>query len=207
VTHAAATSPASASPLVRAATQDDLPALVSSLSEAFFNDPIFRWCAPDDGRRAAMLPRFFELFADAMRPAGHTYVAGDGAALWSPPQLPIAPADELEEFGRMVMEACGEDGERVAQVGAVIDERAPDGDYYYLHFLGVRPASQGQGTGSALLKRVLYRADREGVPAYLEATSPENRRLYERHGFVVREEFSPEGCPPLFAMWREPAGK
>jgi hypothetical protein len=31
---------------------------------------------------------------------------------------------------------------------------------------------------------VLARCDREGMRAYLDATSQRNRRLYERHGFA-----------------------
>jgi len=43
------------------------------------------------------------------------------------------------------------------------------------------------------------------VPAYLEATSPRNRALYERHGFKVTEEFTlGPGSPPLWRMWRPP---
>ena len=66
------------------------------------------------------------------------------------------------------------------------------------------PELQGHGIGSALLRPVLERCDADGVAAYLEATSSENRRLYERHGFrVVRELPLPAG-PSLWAMWREP---
>ena len=44
------------------------------------------------------------------------------------------------------------------------------------------------------------------MPAYLNAGSPRSRDLYLRHGFEVTEEFRlPEGGPPLWRMWREPA--
>ena len=42
------------------------------------------------------------------------------------------------------------------------------------------------------------------MPAYLEATSEDNRRLYERHGFVIVDELAVAGSPPLWAMWRQP---
>ncbi|MDN5858748.1 MAG: GNAT family N-acetyltransferase, partial [Pseudonocardia sp.] len=66
---------------------------------------------------------------------------------------------------------------------------------------------RGAGQGSAMLRTVLDRADRSRVPAYLEATSPDNRRLYERHGFVVTGEIAVADSPPLWTMWREPAGQ
>jgi hypothetical protein len=52
---------------------------------------------------------------------------------------------------------------------------------------------------------VLERCDRDGTPAYLNATSPRNRALYERHGFRTVNELRTSDCPPLWAMWREPA--
>lgn len=41
---------------------------------------------------------------------------------------------------------------------------------------------QGQGIGSALMAPMLER-DREGVRAYLDATSERHKPLHERHGF------------------------
>ena len=68
----------------------------------------------------------------------------------------------------------------------------------------MQPAAQGLGLGSALLRATLVGVDAAGEPAYLEATSPDNRRLYERHGFQVVRELPLPGGPSLFAMWREP---
>jgi arginine/ornithine N-succinyltransferase beta subunit len=52
---------------------------------------------------------------------------------------------------------------------------------------------------------MLARADDEGMPAYHEATSPRNRALYERHGYVDQGAFTlPDGGPTLWRMWREP---
>jgi hypothetical protein len=55
-----------------------------------------------------------------------------------------------------------------------------------------------------MLDHMLQRCDREGVRAYLDATSPRNKRLYERHGFRATGEFAPDGGPRLWPMWREP---
>jgi hypothetical protein len=57
------------------------------------------------------------------------------------------------------------------------------------------------------LGAILERCDQEKLPAYLDATSPRNRGLYERHGFKVTEEFSfGPGSPPSWRMWRDPRG-
>jgi GNAT superfamily N-acetyltransferase len=88
---------------------------------------------------------------------------------------------------------------------ALMDAHHPHEPHFYLPIIGVDPAWQGQGVGSALLQPVLERADLEGMPAYLEATTDRNRALYERHGFDVRDiVYMPGGGPPLWLMWREP---
>jgi GNAT superfamily N-acetyltransferase len=79
--------------------------------------------------------------------------------------------------------------------------------HWYLAAIGVAPAWQGRGFGGALMRPVLERCDADGVPAYLEASSPRNRALYERNGFNLLEEcrYADDG-PPLWRMWREPKG-
>src|SRR5205809_572948 len=74
----------------------------------------------------------------------------------------------------------------------------------YLFLLGARPRWQSRGLGSALLRTVLEQCDREGTPAYLEASSPDNRRLYLRHGFEVTGEIALPDGPSMWPMWRAP---
>ena len=99
----------------------------------------------------------------------------------------------------------------VGAIGAraitTIESNHPRKPHYYLPFVGVEPELQGKGVGTALLAPVLNRCDREGTPAYLEATTTRNRACYLRQGFAVTEEFRfPKGGPPSWRMWREPRG-
>jgi RimJ/RimL family protein N-acetyltransferase len=66
-----------------------------------------------------------------------------------------------------------------------------------------RPSRQGHGHGTALLRPILDRCDREGVPAYLEASNPRCARLYERLGFTTTGTIRPLGAPPIQLMWRD----
>jgi len=84
-----------------------------------------------------------------------------------------------------------------------IEARHPHERHYYLSVIGILPEWQGRGFGSALLRPILERCDRDGLPAYSQASSPRNRALYERHGFVVVEEMRVSESPPLWRMWRE----
>jgi ribosomal protein S18 acetylase RimI-like enzyme len=87
---------------------------------------------------------------------------------------------------------------------AAIERRHLRGEHYYFANIGVAPAAQGQGLGSRLMRPTLDRADVEGLPAYLEASSERNAALYERLGFRCTEVLRFAGCPPLKLMTRPP---
>jgi ribosomal protein S18 acetylase RimI-like enzyme len=131
----------------------------------------------------------------------------DGVALWLPPGEELLSEATAEPVLAELGEAAGEAVDRLMTTFSVLEEHHPHEPHWYLGFVGVQPARQGLGIGSALLQATLVVADVHGEPAYLDATSDENRRLYERHGFeVVRELPLPDG-PSCFAMWRAPGGR
>jgi predicted acetyltransferase len=64
--------------------------------------------------------------------------------------------------------------------------------HWYLMLIAVDSPRQGQGMGGALLKLILDRADRDGVPAYLWTVQPKNVPFYKRYGFrIVTESAEP----------------
>ena len=77
----------------------------------------------------------------------------------------------------------------------------PKTPHYYLEYLGVEPALQGQGLGSHLLAELTRRADTAGVGCYLETATPRNVTLYQRFGFEVTTQKEIIGLPVWF-MWR-----
>jgi GNAT superfamily N-acetyltransferase len=97
---------------------------------------------------------------------------------------------------------------RLSPVGAgsaisgAMEKNHPRERHFYLFFMAVAPRFQGMGLGAAILEATLKRVDNAGMPAYLENSNPRNTRLYERAGFAAQKNISPEGAPPLIAMWR-----
>ena len=71
--------------------------------------------------------------------------------------------------------------------------------------IGARSDARGQGLGSLLLEHVHAVCDREGIPAYLEASTPRSAALYARHGYEELDviEFTPGVV--LRPMLRPPA--
>lgn len=98
------------------------------------------------------------------------------------------------------------DNERVETIARLMAEGHPAGRAHeYLWMIAVAPARQGEGLGAALIRHVLERCDREGLPAYLEASSERSTKLYERLGYSFTDNTIdlPDG-PRMFPMWREP---
>ncbi len=145
------------------------------------------------------------LFASRFQPHGENHVneTGTGAAVWAPPGAAFSPDDDTR-FDAALVAVAGDDIARMGELMALLDSNHPHDPHHYLMLLGVTPDQQGTGIGSSLLRAVLDRADHELQPAYLEATSPRNRALYERHGFEVTRELRAADCPPLWGMWRDP---
>ena len=196
---------------VRRAADEDVARMARTLARAFHEDPVFTWVLRADPRRMRRLERGFELFLRRLwmeQEETYTTASVAGVAVWEKPgqwktgigrQLALLPA-MIPAFGRHLP--------RVLRAIAAIEARHPRELHYYLPFVGVDPEWQGRGLGSAVLAPVLERCDREGMPAFLEASTPRNRALYERHGFAVSEEFKlGRTAPPQWRMWREPGGR
>jgi GNAT superfamily N-acetyltransferase len=189
---------------IAGATRNDAARLAASLAAAFYDDPVFRWFSPDDQRRGAMLPDFFDVFVDAYLSHGETYTdqGVSGAALWAAPDTDPLSVEPV--YAERLNAIAGLDAPRLFEIVELLEAHSPQERHYHLQFLGVVPERQGAGLGGALMAPMLQRCDRDGVAAYLEATSDRNRALYERHGFRARGDIPLPGGPALWRMWREP---
>jgi len=193
----------------RRATHDDAGTLSRLFAASFLKDPVFDWIARPGPKRAPGLERFFYWLLQVRAiPFGEVWMADDGAAAaaWLPPGTPASPGGILEQIKLLPLfvRLCG--FPRLGRGSAMADameKHHPNDDHYYLAFVAVAPRLQGMGLGSAVLEATLKRADETHMPAYLENSNPKNTRLYERAGFVTQKNISPNGAPPLMAMWRE----
>jgi GNAT superfamily N-acetyltransferase len=194
-----------------AESADDHEAAAEALALAFADDPCLAHLLPGEASRAERLLGYFSTEIESQVPDHReVWVTDDGsaAAVWAPPgrwRIPIGhtlgemPA-MTRIFGRRIPLA-------LRSLLRLEAHHPKSPDHWYLHYLGVEPRRQGRGLGGAMLAPVLERCDREGVPAFLEASSDRNLILYERHGFATTDVFNlpGRGGPPVRDMWREPA--
>lgn len=176
---------------------------IASLTLAFSSDPVMRWGWPDPERYVTYWPQFADAFGGGAFDHGTARGLEDcvAVALWLPPG--VGP-DEETVIGLMRESMDDQTFEDVNGVFEQMAELHPTDDHWYLPLTGVDPVAQGRGLGSALLRYALKTCDSDGLPAYLEATSPRNRDLYARHGFKDVEIIQAGTSPPLWAMLREP---
>ena len=203
------TSPAAATE-VRRAGEADIAAVSRILAAAFDDDPVLNWFVRQDERHGEAMELLLRGGAErAVRDHGECYLTDDecGAAVWQPPGFEGPPPDPAARE-RLAAEICNtaEGRRRFAQFAELMAEHHPaEPPNFYLGAIGVLPALQRGGLGSLLIRAVLDRCDREGIPASLISTRERNLPLYQRHGFVVRARVElPGGGPSLWPMWREP---
>ncbi|MFC5956216.1 GNAT family N-acetyltransferase [Streptomyces sp. NPDC005774] len=195
---------------IRTAGDGDRELLVRLLDEAFQDDPVSGWVFPGTEYRRTTHHRLMGAFTDIVLAGGRIDVTEDGSAcaLWmSMPADDHGAGDPADDEGpAQVRRAVDPENERVEMIGRLTADVHPTGRAHeYLWMIGVAPGRQGEGLGTALIGSVLDRCDREGLPAYLEASSARSRLLYERLGFVPAGEPLPlPDGPHMWPMWREP---
>ena len=165
-------------PVVQLATAADRERVTATFVAAFVADPAVRFFFPDDQTYAKEAAGFAGTLFDQRLAYGTVWVVEGGAAvsMWNPPgagsaepafHLPsstVARLDRYESAVRTIM---------------------PSERRWYLGVLATHPDAGGQRWGRAVMTAGLERARADGLPAYLETSSPVNVALYERSGWVV----------------------
>lgn len=190
---------------MRAATGDDVPAVVEVLGRAFADYPWTRHTVAADGH-PARVRSLHELFLTRIGlPHGTVHVTGDrsAAAIWTTPRT-----QAVEVFAALAPEFAALAGDRrLAQDRAeeALAPYRPAEPCWFLSVVGVDPGSQRRGLGSAVVEPGLDAAEQEGVPAFLETSTAGGVRFYQRLGFEVTAEVEiPDGGPRTWSMVRWP---
>ena len=187
-------------PQINIADPSERSRVLATILLGFSADPLTRWFWPEANTylRAATA---YDAFGGKAIDAGAAFVTAgfEGAALWLPPGHE-ADEERMAEFLQSTI--APESAADVFAVFEKMDEYHPDEDVWYLPLIGVDPAHQGKGIGSALMKEALRRCDEQGFPAYLESSNPRNVSLYERHGFESIGEIQIGSSPVVTPMYR-----
>jgi GNAT superfamily N-acetyltransferase len=173
------------------------------LTLAFSSDPPCRWAWPDPQQYLEAFPRFARAFGSGAIDHGtaHYYEGFSGVAL----SLAPGTGPDEESLVKVIENTVADERKgAMSSMFEQMDALHPQEAHWYLPLIGVDPAHQRKVIGSALLSVVLNVCDSQKVSAYLEATSPRNVPLYERHGFEAIGSVQVADSPQIIPMLRKP---
>lgn len=159
-----------------------------------------------DGDIEARLTRAFACFLEQVVGIGLVWatVAGDGAAVWVPPDrfadLAVHPWSHPQ-----ITALTEDDGRRYGAFWDWVDSHHPADPVWVLDSIAVEPTVQGRGLGAALIATGIELAKADGVSAFLSTGTERNVQIYERCGFSLTEVADPaDGGPAIYFMRWDP---
>ncbi len=197
---------------IRPARLDELPLAADVLAEAFAHDPVTASLLPPGDRRRRLSHLFHATLAAGAAPTGTVDLARDaegrvlGAAAWEGPGATGSLTRYLRQLPRL-LRAVGALGlPRLAAQAHRFAAARPRTPHWYLAQIGVSSRARGLGVGRRLLETHLAALDAMRQSAYLESSTPDNRRLYRRLGFVEIAPIAIGSAAPM-GMLRPPASR
>jgi len=191
---------------VRKYSADRLDECVTLLANAFVTNPLhlaaFGAGRIDQNRlffriglRQMFLGQAFVALADGAV-GGYVHFNASPHCLPAPEEVPLAVATLLKPLGEAIPQVV-----RWYSRWCRLD---PDEAHIHLGPIGVAPALQRQGFGTALMRHYVAHLARENAAGYLETDRRENVEFYQKFGFTVQREEELLGTP-IWYMWR-PSG-
>lgn len=192
----------------------DYPEAGGVLGRAFYDDSQWVALMPDPDVRRARLPEMFTgavKMTAAARGVPERTAGFEAVALWLTPGRDIGLWPMVRSgFAaiRWAMKRPFLDFRRTMAVLRQFDRRRKElmpEPHWYVMAIGVDPVHQGQGHGSSLMHRGMWRADLDGRPIYLEADTDSIASFYEKLGFEVIGEMTIQELDlPFSLMVRRP---
>lgn len=188
---------------VKKYSADRLEECVSLLADAFVANPLH--LSAFGAGRMDQNRRFFRIGLRHMF-VGQSFMALDDEAVrgyvhfnpWpdclpEPEEIPLAMVTLLKPLGEAIPQVI-----RWFSRWCHLDPAEP---HVHLGPIGVAPAAQGKGVGTALMQRYIEHLEQERIAGYLETDRPENVEFYKKFGFALRHEEELIGTPTWY-MWR-----
>jgi len=191
--------------------QEALESVAVTVAASFADDPIWKWLyGLDDSIPVETGLGLARMLVAQSTPFDEIHSVSDhgAVALWTAPLSTVDVANEelrssqSAEYAAVFTEQLGERITLAGQLGEAMRSHRPDEPHWYLGILGTHPDRQNQGLGSTVLRAMQAKADRFGIPTFLESSNPRNYGFYQRHGYTEADELTVAGSPPLLGFWR-----
>jgi GNAT superfamily N-acetyltransferase len=195
---------------VERAVASDPDVLAQVIADAFADLDVSRWLVPSPVARRIIFPSYFRILVEHAFADGLvlTTPARDAAALWISVEAG-GSGEPPDEYAEQLAVVTGRYLDRFRVLDEEFGRHHPVGvAHEHLAILAVRPDRQRLGIGTALLHARHAILDRDGIPAYLEASDFDKREIYREHGYVDYGTVIqlPDGGPRMYPMIRQPGG-
>lgn len=190
----------------RTAHRAELNTVIDLCLAAFADEAVTAWVIPEPTERHYHMREMFGESLDVVVSNQNLILAIDvdgeplAASIW----LPHMATSETPEPHQSEV-ADDPATRRMIAAEAATQLRRPTSPHLYLASMATLPDHRGRGAGAAMLAAGMERAQALSLPIYLEASTSDNRRLYERGGFRDLGDSIqlPDGGPILQPMWRD----
>jgi GNAT superfamily N-acetyltransferase len=201
------------SPLI-ALQPTQFDAATELLCAAFADDPLFNYLVPADvSDRPRVMAYLFRMLLLCGGDHGYSLTDTDGQTLkgvviWLPPGQSVGLVDMLRVgLYKLPFRLPWRYLARWQAALALDHEhrQAMPMPHWYLMLLAVSPRYQRQGVGHQLIQPVLEECDRTHQPSYVETSTEDALRFYQRHGFeMLKTGPFANQAPPFWTLRRQP---
>ncbi len=182
----------------------DKDRIVDILARSFDDNKSVNYIVKQDKKRAVRMRKLMEYSFDICYLFGDVFLSEDkkGCALIVMPDKKKSTLKSIFLDIKLVASVIGLTNViKAMSRESRINKLHPKEHFYYLWFIGVDPAEQSKGIGTALLNGIINEAKKENRPIYLETSTLKNIPWYEKFGFKIynKLDFGYE----LFCMKKE----
>lgn len=201
--------------------REDFDAVVRTLTECFYEDPLYCALIPSDSQRAEILPDVFDCDANEIAQYCDMYAespAVNGLIMLEDPAEHKGIRKYLAEryFAYLTEQRLSEDDES----GQVAENFRKGKDFLssdwvkrlgenviHIVYFAVRRAFHGKGIAHRLISPVLAHADEQGIRVALETHNAANLEIYRHYGFTLFDSFTGAFGLKEYCLFREPKNK
>jgi len=193
----------------------DMSKVGAILADAFQHDPVWNKVFKDEPKRDQKIRAFFETPIRYCLKYGEVYSPSEnleGIAAWVPGDLAEMPYWRVIRSGAIIsaLKMGAKLGKKMSPVFKQLDkdrkENMKERSFIYLQIIGVASKFQGQGFGGKMIRALIEKSERAGIPIYLETETEDNIKMYERFGFKVVKQITLTVINlPMWDMVREPS--
>lgn len=173
------------------ASFNDKELVVNILTASFADNKSVNYIVKQDSRRQLRVMRLMEYSFDTCNRFGEILLSNDkkACALILFPDKKRTTLQSIISDIKLIIGCMGLLKAKKAMTReAIIRKIHPSIPFAYLWFIGVHPAEQNKGIGSALLKEVIEKYYTDNRAIYLETSTEKNLPWYKKYGFKTYSE-------------------